>query len=65
MMVWISANPAAALLLTLALVIAAACVASVAVDSAIPDYQDKLLAWAGKRLHFIRPPAAEGAQQSS
>ena len=37
----------------------------VAIDSAVPDYQDKLLAWAGKRLHFSRPPATGGAQQSS
>ena len=49
----------------LACLIAAACVASVAIDSAIPDYQDKLLAWAGKRLHFSRPPATGDAQQSS
>ena len=49
----------------LACLIAAACVASVAIDSAIPDYQDKLLAWAGKRLHFSRPPSTGSAQQSS
>ena len=49
----------------LACLVAAACVASVAIDSAIPDYQDKLLAWAGKRLHFSRPPVTGGAQQSS
>lgn len=49
----------------LACLIAAACVASVAIDSAVPDYPDKLLAWARKRLHFSRPPAPEGAQQSS
>ena len=49
----------------LACLIAAACVASVAIDSAIPDYQDKLLAWAGKHLHFSRSSATEGAQQSS
>ena len=49
----------------LACLIAAACVASVAVDSAIPDYPDKLLAWAGKRLHFKRDPSAEEAGLSS
>ena len=49
----------------LACLIAVACVASVAIDTAVPDYPDKLLAWAGKRLHFSRPPASEGAQQSS
>jgi len=49
----------------LACLIAAACVASVAIDSAIPDYPDKLLAWAGKRLHFIRSSGPEGIGQSS
>ena len=49
----------------LACLIAAACVASVAVDSAIPDYPDKLLAWAGKRLHFKRAPSTEEAGLSS
>ena len=49
----------------LACLVAAACVASVAIDSAYPDYPDKLLAWAGKRLRFSRPPAPEGVQQSS
>ena len=49
----------------LACLVAAACVASVAIDSAVPDYPDKLLAWAGKRLRFGRPPAPEGARQSS
>ena len=49
----------------LACLTAAACVASVAIDSAVPDYPDKLLAWAGKRLHFRRPSAPEGAEQSS
>jgi cell division protein FtsW (lipid II flippase) len=32
--------------------IATACVASVAIDSAIPDYPDKLLKCGKKRLHF-------------
>ena len=49
----------------LACLIAAACVASVAIDSAIPDYQEKLLAWTVKRLHFSRPPGTGDAQQSS
>ena len=49
----------------LACLIAAACVASVAVDSAIPDYPDKLLAWAAKRLHFKRVSSSEEAGLSS
>ena len=49
----------------LACLVAAACVASVAIDSAVPDYPDKLLAWAGKRFRFSRPPAPEGARQTS
>lgn len=49
----------------LACLIAAACVASVAIDSAIPDYPDKLLAWAGKRLHLSRSSAPDGVRQSS
>ena len=36
-----------------------------AVDSAIPDYPDKLLAWAGKHLHFNRSSSLEGTEQSS
>ena len=49
----------------LACLLAAACVASVAIDSAIPDYPDKLLAWAGKRLHFGGASDQEGMEQSS
>ena len=49
----------------LACLVAVACVASVGIDSAVPDYQDKLLAWAGKRLHIGRSSAPEGAQQPS
>ena len=49
----------------LACLIAAGCVASVAIDSAVPDYPDKLLAWAAKRLHFRRPSVPKGAEQSS
>ncbi len=49
----------------LACLIAAACVAGVAIDSAIPDYPDKLLAWAGKRLHFNRSSGLEETEQSS
>jgi len=49
----------------LACLLAAACVASVAIDSAIPDYPDKLLAWAGKRLHFGHSSEPEGMEQSS
>ena len=48
----------------LACLLATACVASVALDSAIPDYPDKLLAWAGKRLHFSRSSAPEGTEQT-
>ena len=49
----------------LACLIASACVAGVAIDSAIPDYPDKLLAWAGKRLHFSRSSSTEEASQPS
>ena len=49
----------------LACLVAAACVAGVAIDSAVPDYQDKLLAWVGKRLHIGRSSAQDGVQQSS
>ena len=49
----------------LACLLAAACVASVAIDSAIPDYPDKLLAWAGKRLHFGRTAGPEESGQTS
>ena len=49
----------------LACLIAAACVAGVAVDSAIPDYPDKLLAWAGKRLRFSRSSGPGDAEPSS
>ena len=45
----------------LACLLAAACVASVAIDSAIPDYPDKLLAWAGKRLGFGRTAGPEAS----
>jgi len=50
----------------LACLLASACVASVAIDSAIPDYPDKLLAWAGKRLRIGgRSAGPEGMEQSS
>ena len=49
----------------LACLLASACVASVAIDSAIPDYPDKLLAWAGKRLHLGHSAGQEGMEQSS
>jgi cell division protein FtsW len=49
----------------LACLVAAACVASVAIDSAIPDYPDKFLAWVGRRLHFTRSSGPEGIGQSS
>ena len=44
----------------LACLIATACVAGVAIDSAIPDYPDKLLAWLKKHLHFNRSSELEG-----
>ena len=49
----------------LACLLAAACVAAVAIDSAIPDYPDKLLAWARKRLPFGHASRAGGTEQSS
>jgi cell division protein FtsW len=49
----------------LACLIAVACVASVAIDSAVPDYPDKLLAWAGKCLRFGHSDAPEQIGQSS
>ena len=49
----------------LACLLAAACVASVAIDSAVPDYPDKLLAWAGKRLRFGQSSGPEGMEPSS
>ena len=49
----------------LACLIAVACVAGVAIDSAIPDYPDKLMAWAWKRLSFSRSSSAEEAGQPS
>ena len=47
----------------LACLIAVGCVAAVAIDTAIPDYPDKLLDWAGKRLHISRSSAAGEAGQ--
>ena len=49
----------------LACLLAAACVASVAIDSAVPDYPDKLLAWAAKRLHLGRSSGRDGTEQTS
>lgn len=49
----------------LACLIAVACVASVAIDSAVPDYPDKLLAWAGKHLRLGRSAWPEEIGQSS
>ena len=49
----------------LACLIAVACVASVAIDSAVPDYPDKLLAWAGKHLRLGRSAGPEEIGQSS
>ena len=49
----------------LACLLAAACVAAVAIDSAIPDYPDKLLAWARKRLPFGHATRTGGTEQSS
>ena len=49
----------------LACLLAAACVASVAIDTAVPDYPDKLLAWAAKRLHLGRSSGHDGTEQTS
>ncbi len=49
----------------LACLLAVACVASVAIDSAVPDYPDKLLAWARKRLRLDRSAGPEEPQRSS
>ena len=49
----------------LACLVAVACVASVAIDSAVPDYPDKLLAWTARHLHFGRSTGPEEIGQSS
>ena len=49
----------------LACLLAVACVASVAIDSAVPDYPDKLLAWVRKRLRPGRSAGPEETQRSS
>ena len=49
----------------LACLLASACVAAVAIDSAIPDYPDKLLAWVRKRLPFGHAARTGAADQPS
>ncbi len=49
----------------LACLLAVACVASVAIDSAVPDYPDKLLAWARNRLRPGRSAGGTETQRSS
>jgi len=45
--------------------LAVACVASVAIDSAVPDYPDKLLAWLGRRFKLGRSSGPEETEPTS